>query len=460
VAKGYSQLYGIDYTETFAPVVRFSSLRAILAIAAAADYEIHQMDVKTAFLNGDLDEDICMQQPDGYRAGGQQANYVCKLNKSLYGLKQAGRAWNKKMHTALVELSFTSLHSDSCVYIQRNSGAVMYVLVYVDDLLLVTNDTARLTNTKAALSSRFDMKDMGEAHFILGVQIRRDRAKRQLFLSQAEYIRTVLERFGMQDCRPTATPMATGTKLLKAAPTVNDASGAQDMANVPYSSAVGALMYAALATRPDIAHAVTALCQFMAEPTITHWLAAKRVLRYLHGTRQHQLVYGWNGGRPQPLYGYSDSDWGNDVNDRRSFTGWVFLLHDGAVSWQSIKQPTVALSSVEAEYMAATQATREAVWWRAFLSELGMPSTNTTTIIHSDSQGAIALSKNPEHHKRTKHIDIQHHYVREQVAAGSVVLPYISTEEMVADVLTKPLAAERHAKLAGEMGVRAVSTAG
>ena len=190
VAKGYSQLYGIDFTETFAPVVRFSSLRAILAIAAAAVYEIHQistmttllahMDVKTAFLNGDLDEDIYMQQPDGYRAVGAQADHVWKLNRSLYGLKQAGRAWNKKMDAALVELGYKPLHSDSCVYVKQDGDSVMYLLVYVDDLLLVTNDTAQLTAIKAALSRRFDMKDMGEAHFILGVQITRDRFNRRL----------------------------------------------------------------------------------------------------------------------------------------------------------------------------------------------------------------------------------------------------------------------------------------
>jgi hypothetical protein len=409
-----------------------------------------QMDVKTAFLNGDLDEDIYMQQPDGYRADGQQADHVWKLNKSLYGLKQAGRAWNKKMDTALVELGFQSLHSDSCVYIKRDGSAVVYVLVYVDDLLLVTNDTAQLTATKAALSSRFDMKDMGEAQFILGVQIRRNRERRQLSLSQREYVRTILKRFRMEDCKPAASPMATGVKLLRDDP--KDAASTDDMSQVPYSSAVGALMYAALATRPDIAFAVTALCQFMANPAISHWNAAKRVFRYLQGTMDYELRYGWDGGKSQSLYGYSDSDWGNDVNDRRSVTGWVFLLHDAAVSWQSIKQPTVALSSVEAEYMAATQATREAVWWRAFLAELGIPQATATTIF-SDSQGAIALGKNPEHHKRTKHIDIQHHYVREQVAAGNVALSFIGTENMLADVLTKPLAAERHATLAAGIGV-------
>ena len=206
VAKGYSQLYGIDFTETFAPVVRFSSLRAILALAAAADYEIHQMDVKTAFLNGDLDEDIYMQQPDGHRADGAKADHVWKLNKSLYGLKQAGRAWNQKIHTALVELGFTSLHSDSCVYVKRDGSTVMYVLVYVDDLLLVTNDMAQLTATKTALSGRFDMKDMGEAHFILGVQITRDRARRQLLAVPARvcsHHSRALRHAGLQGCAVT-----------------------------------------------------------------------------------------------------------------------------------------------------------------------------------------------------------------------------------------------------------------
>ena len=260
----------------------------------------------------------------------------------------------------------------------------------------------------------------------------------------------------MQDCKPAASPMATGVKLVKAEVTRDDTSEiTRDiMDDVPYSSAVGALMYAALVTRPDIAFAVTSLCQFMSAPLNAHWQAAKRVFRYLQGTRHHELVYGWDNGAGKLLYGYSDSDWGNDENDRRSVTGWVFLLHDGAVSWQSCKQPTVALSSVEAEYMAACEATREAVWWRTFTTELGLPPPSAITV-HSDSQGGIALAKNPEHHKRTKHIDIKHHYIREQVEAGMVVMPYVSTELMVADVLTKPLAADRHAALTGKMGVRA-----
>ena len=247
------------------------------------------MDVKTAFLNGDLDEDIYMEQPEGHQAGGSEAHYVWKLRKSLYGLKQAGRAWNKKMDAALIDMGFQPTHSDSCVYVKRDGDTVMFLLVYVDDLLLVSSDAGQLESVKAALQGRFEMKDMGEAEFILGVQIRRDRAKRQLYLSQAEYIRTVLERFDMQDCKPVASPMAAGVKLLKA--DVTDTSSVESMANIPYASAVGAPMFAALVTRPDIAFAVTSLCQFMSASTIDHWQAAKRVLRYLQGTRHHELVY-------------------------------------------------------------------------------------------------------------------------------------------------------------------------
>ena len=254
VAKGYSQLYGIDFTETFAPVVRYSSLRAWPWQLRVTTRCTRWMS-RRPFFNGDLDEDIYMEQPDGFRAEDKQAHWVWKLNKSLYGLKQAGQAWNKKMDAALVELGYKPCHSDSCVYVKRDDSGVFYILVYVDDLLLVTNDTTQLAAIKAALSKRFDMKDMGEAHFIVGVEITRDRANRRLCLSQAECVRSILERFNMQDCNSAATPMATGVKLLKDDPTDEPTD------DVPYASAVGALMYASLATRPDIAYAVTALCQ-------------------------------------------------------------------------------------------------------------------------------------------------------------------------------------------------------
>jgi hypothetical protein len=462
VAKGCSQKEGVDFTETFAPVARMPSLRALLAIAAAQDLEIHQMDVKTAFLNGDLEEDIYMEQPPGFVAQGSQANLVCKLNRSLYGLRQAGRAWYKKIDAALNELGLKPTMSDNCIYVLREASTV-YVLLYVDDLLLISKDLSQLQSIKAELSKRFEMKDLGEAQFILGLQIHRDRARRCLSLSQSQYVKTILSRFNMQDCKPASTPMSTGIKLRREEqPTASvelkeQAVGAQqdDMNEVPYAQAVGALMYAAMGTRPDIIYSTTALSQFLQCPTRLHWVALKRVLRYLKGTQQAQLVYHPTAGSaqyPLAVHGYSDSDWGNDVNDRRSVTGWVFLLYGCAVSWQSRKQRSTALSSVEAEYMATAAATKEAIWWRRFLTELGLLPPGPT-LIYSDSQGSIALAKNPDHHDRTKHIDLRYHFIRDQIAAKAIRTDFIGTELMLADVLTKPLSRDRHEALVGQMGL-------
>jgi hypothetical protein len=458
VAKGYAQKEGIDYTETFAPVARFSAIRALLSLTAYYDFELHQMDVRTAFLNGDLDHEIYMTQPEGFVALGQE-HLVCKLRKSLYGLKQAGRSWNVKIDETLRGLGFKALKSDSCVYVYAKRRVVVFIALYVDDLLLASNSMPALTRLKADLAQQFSMKDLGEAQYMLGIQIERNRAARTLSISQAEYVRHVLDRFGMLDSRPVATPLEISGKLTQADCPV--AGAAHDDAFIRlYQSAVGAIMYAMLGTRPDIAFAVTALSQFNSNPGQVHWAAVKHVMRYLRGTVDYKLTYGPTGKTAitPVIYGYSDSDWGSDADDRRSVTGYVFLLGGGAVSWQARKQTTVALSSVEAEYMAATQSTKEAMWWRSTLLELGV-DLEGPTIIHSDSQGSIALTKNPEHHARSKHIDIRHHFVREQVAVGTITVDYVPTEEMVADVLTKALPRDKHHKLISMMGLHSPSSA-
>ena len=408
VAKGYLQKEGLDYTETFAPVARMPSLRALLAIAAAQDLEVHQMDVHTAFLNGELEEDIYMEQPEGFIAPGSEAKLVYKLHRSLYGLRQADRAWYKKIDSALSELGLKPTMSDNGIFVLREASTIVYILLYEDDLLLISNDVGLLKSIKAELSRRFDMKDLGEAQFILGIQIYRDRAQRCISLSQSEYVKTILSPFNMGESKPASTQLPIGIKLLReeqSTPSNEDSETAKarqdDMNEVPYAQAVGALMYAAMGTRPDITYSTTTLSQFLQRPTRQHWIALKRVLRYLRGTQQAQLVYQPTaGGEGQPLavQGYCDSDWGNDASDRRSITGWVFLLHGCAVSWQSRKQHTTALSSVEAEYMAAAAATKEAVWWRRFLTGLGLLPPPGPTILHSDSQGSIALANNPDHH--------------------------------------------------------------
>ena len=454
-AKGYTQKSGIDYKETFAPVAKFASIRTLLAIAAFYDLEIHQMDVKTAFLNGDLEEDIYMIQPEGFVVKGKEHLY-CKLKKALYGLKQASRAWYEKMDQALIDIGFNRLQADACVYMIRTKTVLTLISLYVDDLLLLSNCMSHLVHLKQNLSQKFEMKDLGEAEFLLGIQIERDRANRILYLSQETYIKKVIERFGMSDCKPVSTPLEAGMKLSKLDSPESDEM-VNEMKKVPYQSAVGAIMYAMLGTRPDIAFAITALSQFSTNPGHLHWLALKRVLRYLRGTMDHKLTYGGSNicQHPLKLVSYCDSDWGSDIDDRRSISGYVFLLSGGAVSWKTKKQPTVAQSSVEAEYMAANQASREALWFRTLLNELGYFNlVSSPTKIYSDSQGSIALVKNPEFHTRTKHIDIQHHFVREHYINGAVDFQFVGTEDMIADVLTKPIAKVKHQKFVNLMGIK------
>jgi Reverse transcriptase (RNA-dependent DNA polymerase)/gag-polypeptide of LTR copia-type/Integrase core domain/GAG-pre-integrase domain len=453
VAKGYSQQEGIDYNDTFAPVVKFSSIRTLLALGAYYDWEIHQLDVKTAFLNGDLEEDIYMKQPEGFTIRGKET-LVCKLNKSLYGLKQSGRAWYKKMDTVLLNMKFTRLKSDHCVYFRSVDNVVFYVAIYVDDILLLSNSLMKINSLKKELSQLFDMKDLGEAHFVLGIRIERNRAARTLTLSQSEYVKNVISRFGMSSSHPVSTPLDVSVKLSKADCPATQAE-INNMKDVPYQSALGAIMYAMIATRPDIAFAVTALSQFSNNPGLQHWVALKRVLRYLNGTTDYKLMYGNNRNDENSvsLLGYCDADWGSNVDDRRSVTGYIFLLNGGAVTWQSKKQPTVALSSVEAEYMAANQATKEAIWLRTFIAELNINIPSPTSIA-CDSQGAMALTKNPEYHSRTKHIDIQHHYVREKVDDKSIEFKFTSTTDMMADALTKPIVKAQHEKLIKMIGLQ------
>jgi hypothetical protein len=414
------------------------------------------MDVKSAYLNGELKEEIYMRQPEGFVAEGKE-RMVCRLNKSLYGLKQAGRTWNERIDGVLKTKGFVPIPCDPCIYAYRRGSVIVIITLYVDDLLLASDSLTQLEQVKAELSTCFDMEDLGEAHFVLGVEITRNRKMRTLTISQGAYVTDVIERFGMGDCHPLTTPMEKGGRPRKAGPgndaasldeqgekrkagPGNDAALLDEEGKKRYQSAVGALLYAAQCTRPDISFAVTVLSQFNSKPTTEHWSAVKRVLRYLRGSVDRGITYRGSGSpMEQPiLHGYSDADYAEDKNDRRSFTGYAFLLSGAAVSWASRKQTCVATSSTESEYMAVSDAAKEAIWWRSFLSSLGYDTT-AATCIWSDNQGSIALSENPVHHKRTKHIDVRHHYIREKVQEGTIALEYIHTSKMAADVLTKPL---------------------
>ena len=434
VARGFTQVKGVNYDETFAPVSKFTTLRTLLSMAAVQDLHVHQMDVKTAFLNGTLEEEIYMRQPEGFDDG---SGRVLRLRRSLYGLKQSPRAWYQRIDGELLRHGFIRCESDHALYVQQQGERRLYLLLYVDDLLLASDDMGLLEQTKGMLSSVFKMTDMGPVSYYLGFHVSRDRGARSLSLDQHKYLRGVLERFKMEECKPVGTPVSTSTKLVSGE--AHELLGEQEQKQ--YQSLVGSLMYAMVGTRPDLAYAVGILSQFLSRPTDLHWQTAKRVLRYVKGTLDRKLEY-----RPVSqsgvLYGYTDSDWAGCVETRKSTGGFVYLLNGGAVSWMSKKQEQVATSSCHAEYMALNRAGREAVWLRRLLQEMGYGQAGPTTI-HVDNQSAINLAKNPVGHGRSKHIEIQWHWIREIVENGEVRLQQCATSLMAADFLTKALAKDK-----------------
>jgi hypothetical protein len=341
------------------------------------------------------------------------------------------------------------VEGDYGLYVIWNDDVKCIIALYVDDLLLACSSLAFMDKLKAALHSEYEMKDLGEAKFVLGIEIERDRANRVIYLNQQQYIENVLERFNMSDCKPVATPMEANVKLTKSQSSSTDKER-QEMAAVPYQSAVGSLMYAMTCTRPDIAYAVSTASRFCSNYGSAHWVAVKRIMRYLKGTAHYRLQLG--GGAGVVLSGYCDADWAGDLDERKSTTGYAFYIGDGLISWNSKRQATVALSTAEAEYMAATQAVKEVLWLKQLLNEIGFTQSQPV-LIHSDNQGCIALTKNPAYHSRTKHIDIRHHFIRDAVEVGAVELQYCATDDMVADVLTKALARDKHEKHTGGLGL-------
>jgi len=433
VAKGFKQQEGIDYDEVFAPVSKYSTLRALLAKAAADDMDLHLLDIKTAFLNGDLEENIYTCQPEGYVQG--DPTLACRLNKTLYGLKQAPRAWHNRLHRELESYGYRASEADPGLYIYNGKTADIYLLVYVDDILIASKDSALIKGVKQRLSESFDARDLGEVSSYLGMTITRDRGSGTIKISQPRMTNDLISKFGMDDSKIRPIPMSASIKFTK------DEGEPLDKAKYPYSELLGSLMYLSVCTRPDISFVTGSLARYMANPTTVHWQAAKGVLRYLAATADYGITFGGSGPSDLELFGYCDSDYAGDLDTRRSTTGYVFSLNGGAISWQSKRQPTVAASTTEAEYMAAAAAVKEGLWLRKLLCDLGI---NTKTInILADNQSAIKILRNPISSLRSKHIDVIHHFARERVMRNEVVFTYTPTNLMIADVLTKPLAGEK-----------------
>ncbi|RVW68068.1 Retrovirus-related Pol polyprotein from transposon TNT 1-94 [Vitis vinifera] len=450
VAKGYRQKEGIDYDETFSPVAMLKSIRILLAIAAYYDYEIWQMDVKTAFLNGKLKEDVYMTQPEGYTSMSDHKK-VCKLQRSIYGLKQASRSWNIHFNKTIEKFDFVKCEEEPCVYKRFSGSTIIFLVLYVDDILLIGNDIPAMQGTKVWLSEQFSMKDLGEAAYILGIKIYRDRSKRLLGLSQSMYIDTILKRYNMENSKRGYLPIGTGVTLSREdCPKTPEER--ERMNRVPYASAVGAIMYTMTCTRPDVAYALSVASRYQANPGEEHWKVVKTILKYLRRTKDQFLIYGES---ELKLKGYTDASFASDKDDSKSISGYVFTLNGGAVSWKSSKQATVADSTTEAEYIAASEAAKEAVWMKKFISELGVvPSIEEPIPLLCDNNGAIAQAKEPRSHQKSKHVLRRYHLIREIIERGDVKIEKIDGKENAADPFTKALGITQFDKHKWEVGMK------
>lgn len=433
VIKGCSQKFGIDYKEVFSPVVRLASLRYLFALSVKYNLDIWQMDAVSAFLQGDIEEEIYMMQPPMYCNGEQ----VCRLKKSLYGLKQASRQWNKKLDFTLKEMGLVQSKQDLCIYYKiKDKDNMIFLAIYVDDLILFTNNEESKCYIKGELHKKFKMKDLGEIRFCIGIHVERDREKGIIYLDQKKYIQQVLEKYGMLDSKPVKTPMDLNAKFQKSEET-------NILHDIPYQEIIGCLLYISQITRPDISFAINMLSKYNNKPEMKHWIALKRIMRYLKGTQDYRLSYKQNLEETMP-HGYCDADWASSEDDRRSCTGYTFLFQGGTISWNSRRQPTVALSTTEAEYMSLSSCVQEALWLKQFHESFWPQLKDEAMIIYSDNQSSIKLSGCDYYHARTKHIDVRHHFVRDKVLGGAIDVRYIQTDAMVADALTK---ATSHPKL-------------
>lgn len=440
VAKGYSQKSGIDYNETFSPVVRHTTLRLLFALAVQLDLNTVHLDVKTAFLNGELDETIYMKLPDCFESTGSDKCKVLKLKKAIYGLKQSSRAWHKKVDSTMLANGYKKSKLEPCLYTKFVNGLRTIISLYVDDFFIFSNDEKEIKIVKQILSSQFKIKDLGPIKNCLGMSVNTDKENNLITLSQEKYIDQLLCKFNMTECKTVDTPMETKLNVEKS----------QNVkSNNPYQQLIGSLMYLAILTRPDISYAVGYLSQFNNCHSNEHWLYAKRVLKYLKGTKDVGLKYCKNGN--VNIKGYCDADWANNTTDRRSYTGYCFMLSGAVISWGCKKQRTVALSSTEAEYMAITEGCREAVYLLNLQNEI--TGLMYTISMYNDNQSANKLSENSVFHNRTKHIDVRYHYCREVISKKIVKIYYLTTEEMPADILTKSLVSVKHHKFVKMLGI-------
>ena len=449
VAKGFSQRPGFDYNETFAPTPKWASIRAILALAALEDLELESVDIPSAYLNGELKEEVYMRQPEGFEE--KTPDWVWRLRKSLYGLKQAGRCWHEKLHSVLSKLGFERLSCEHSVWVYLRDGVHLIIPVFVDDITIAGKSKEAIQQVKDDLKAHFKLRDLGPTSWLLGVQIERDRSKRSLSISQRQYSLDILERYGFSNCDPVGTPMDPGLRL-SAEMAPSSPSDIQEMQKLPYSQAVGALFYLAVATRPDIARTVGNLARFSQNPGMTHWKAVKHLFRYIKGTLNYKLTYS-PCGDSELFSSYTDADHAGCPDTGRSTSGYVIKMGTGAVSWSSRLQSLVALSTTEAEFVAAVSAGQEMLWLRNLLTEFGY-DVSSASKLRIDNLSALSVAKNPEHHGRMKHLDLRFYWLRDEVAKGRIEIEHLRTSDMPADILTKSLPKPKVLEMVKMLGLR------
>ncbi|GLU08142.1 hypothetical protein SLE2022_250670 [Rubroshorea leprosula] len=421
VAKGFTQEYGIDYEETFAPVARLTSVRSLLAIAAIRRWKLFQMDVKNAFLNGDLEEEVYMKPPAGLH---HPLNKVCRLRRALYGLKQSPRAWYAKFSATVSEFGFTSSPHDTALFIRKTARGMVLLLLYVDDMISTGDDVAGVEELKQSLSQKFEMKDLGVLSYFLGLEV--TSSDDGYLLSQVKYASDLVSKAELNDGKSVSTPLEPNVKL-----TPMDGSPLSDPTR--YRQLVGSLVYLTT-TRPDIAYVVHIVSQFMAAPRSTHYAAVLRIIRYVKGTLFHGLHFSANSS--PVLRAYSDADWAGDPSDRRYTTGYCLFLGNSLISWRSKKQAIPSHSSTEAEYRALGDTTSKLLSLRWLLEDMGIPQPSSTDL-YCDNQSAMQIAHNDVFHERTKYIEVDCHFIRHHVAQGTVHLVFIGSADQPADLFTK-----------------------
>jgi Reverse transcriptase (RNA-dependent DNA polymerase) len=437
VAQGFSQKYGVDYVEVFAPVVRNSTVRMLLSVAGVKKFTVRQYDVKTAFLNGSLEEEIYMKPPQGFETNGK----VLRLKKSLYGLKQAAYVWNQTLHEALEDCGFVQNETDKCLYVYLKGEDICYLLFHVDDILVASSNAGLISKLMARVGAKFELKDIGCIKSYLGVEVDRDE-NGHFMISQTKYINAIIEAAGLKDAKDSKFPMDTGYYKL-------DGKFLSD--NELYRKLVGMLLYLATNTRPDISASVSILSQRVTKPRDVDMNEVKRVVRYLRGTRNLKLHLSTQGST-KSLFAYSDANWAEDRTDRKSNSGYICMVNGGAVSWCCRKQDLVALSSTEAEYVALSETCKEVMYLKRIASAFG--NVDEKTCVYTDSQSSMSMVYNQRFSNRTKHIETKYHFARGQVQKGNIYLQYKQTDLNVADMLTKPLGSIKISALRGMASLR------